>query len=233
MISVVAFDADDTLWHTESLFVETQARLVAILERYASHAEVMARLQLTEQRNLALFGYGVKGFILSMVETAIEISQRRVQAGEIHEIMMMGKAMLDAPLTLLDGVVPALDQLAGWHRLFLITKGDLLDQSNRIEKSGLAGRFDHVEVVSRKDPATYRRIFAAQGVAPEEVMMVGNSVPSDILPVIEIGGFGVHIPYAVTAEFERHRELPRHERFHQLSRIGEVPALVRKLARRG
>ncbi|HEX7198775.1 MAG TPA: HAD family hydrolase, partial [Dongiaceae bacterium] len=148
MISVIAFDADDTLWHTESLFVETQARLVAILDRYAPHGEVVARLQETEQRNLAFFGYGIKGFILSMVETAIEISQRRVTASEIHEILMMGRSMLDSPLDLLDGVVETLEALGGRHRLFLITKGDLLDQSNRIEKSGLASHFTHIEIGS-------------------------------------------------------------------------------------
>jgi putative hydrolase of the HAD superfamily len=232
MISVIAFDADDTLWHTESLFVETQARLVAILDRYAPHAEVVARLQETEQRNLAFFGYGIKGFVLSMVETAIEISDRRVQAEEIHEILMMGRAMLDSPLDLLDGVAGTLEALAGRHRLFLITKGDLLDQTNRIEKSGLAPHFSHIEIVSRKTAETYRRIFAAQGVAPEEVMMIGNSIPSDVAPVLEIGGYGVHIPYAFTAAFERHEALPQHDRFHQLTAIHELPALIRRLNRR-
>ena len=231
MISVIAFDADDTLWHTESLFVETQARLVAILDRYAPHGEVVARLQETEQRNLALFGYGIKGFILSMVETAIEISQRKVTASEIHEILMMGRAMLDSPLDLLEDVVETLEALGGRHRMFLITKGDLLDQSNRIEKSGLAAHFAHIEIVSKKTAETYQRIFAAQGVAPEEVMMIGNSIPSDVLPVLEIGGYGVHIPYTVTAAFERHEDLPRHDRFHQLTAIGELPGLIRRLNR--
>ena len=229
MISVIAFDADDTLWHTESLFVETQARLVAILDRYAPHDEVVARLQETEQRNLALFGYGIKGFILSMVETAIEISHRKVTASEIHEILMMGRAMLDSPLDLLNDVVETLEALGGRHCLFLITKGDLLDQSNRIEKSGLASHFAHIEIVSKKTAETYRRIFAAQGVAPEEVMMIGNSIPSDVVPVLEIGGYGVHIPYRVTAAFERHEDLPQHDRFHQLAAIGELPALIRRL----
>ena len=229
MISVIAFDADDTLWHTESLFVETQARLVAILDRYAPHGEVVARLQETEQRNLALFGYGIKGFILSMVETAIEISHRKVTASEIHEILMMGRAMLDSPLDLLNDVVETLEALGGRHCLFLITKGDLLDQGNRIEKSGLASHFTHIEIVSKKTAETYRRIFAAQGVAPEEVMMIGNSIPSDVVPVLEIGGYGVHIPYSVTAAFERHEDLPQHERFHQLTAIGELPGLIRRL----
>jgi putative hydrolase of the HAD superfamily len=229
MIAVLAFDADDTLWHTENLFAETQARLATILERYAPHGEVMERLQRTERRNIQMFGYGIKGFILSMVETAIEISGRRVDAAEIHEILMMGKAMLDAPLNLLDGVERALDELAADFRLLLITKGDMLDQQNKIEKSGLADHFSHIEVVTEKAPATYRRIFAAQGVRPAEAVMIGNSILSDVLPVLEIGGHAVHIPYVVTAEFERHDQLPRHDRFFQLARIGELPALIRAL----
>ncbi len=232
MISVLAFDADDTLWHTENSFAETQGRLATILDRYAPHSEVMERLQKTERRNILLFGYGIKGFILSMVETAIEISGRRVNAGEIHEILMMGKAMLDAPLNLLDGVERALDELAADYRLLLITKGDMLDQQNKIEKSGLAGRFSYIEVVTEKVPATYRRIFAAQGVEPAEAVMIGNSIPSDVVPVLEIGGHAVHIPYVVTAEFERHDQLPRHDRFFQLDSIGELPALIRSLNRR-
>jgi putative hydrolase of the HAD superfamily len=233
MIAVLAFDADDTLWHTETLFAETQARLATILDRYAPHGEVMERLQRTERRNILLFGYGIKGFILSMVETAIEISGHRVNAAEIHEILMMGKAMLDAPLTLLDGVDSVLDELAADYRLLLITKGDMLDQQNKIEKSGLASRFSYVEVVTEKAPAIYQRIFAAQGVQPAEAVMIGNSIPSDVLPVLEIGAHAVHIPYVVTAEFERHDQLPRHDRFFQLASIGELPALIRGLNRRG
>src|SRR5262245_37880565 len=223
MISVIAFDADDTLWHTENLFQQTQVRLAAILERYAPHDEVMDRLQRTERRNLVLFGYGIKGFVLSMVETAIEITEQRVTAAEIHEIMMMGKAMLDAPLDLLDGVAAVLDELATRYRLFLITKGDMLDQRNKIDKSGLADRFTHVEIVPEKNTTIYRAIFTARGVEPAEVVMVGNSIPSDILPVLEIGGRAVHIPYHVTAEFERHRDVPQHPGFHQLTEIAELP----------
>jgi putative hydrolase of the HAD superfamily len=229
MISIVAFDADDTLWHTESLFQETQARLATILDRYAPHAEVAARLNLTERRNLRQFGYGIKGFILSMVETAIEISDSRVSAAEIHEIMMMGKAMLDAPLQLMEDVDAVLDALGAAYRLFLITKGDMLDQRTKIDRSGLADRFAHIEVVSEKDARTYRAIFAAHRVEPAQAMMVGNSVPSDILPVLEIGGHAVHIPYHVTADIERHSDLPTHPRFHQLTRIADLPALISRL----
>ena len=233
MIETLAFDADDTLWHTESLFHQTQQRLSAILDRYAPHAVVEARLTETERRNLQLFGFGVKGFILSMVETAIEISGRQVTAGEIHEIMMMGKAMLDAPLDLLEGVEAVLDELAGKYRLLLITKGDLLDQRNKIDKSGLAHRFERVEIVANKDVATYRALFSAHGVDAARTVMIGNSIPSDILPILEIGGHAVHIPYAVTAVHERHERDPDHPRFYRLTRISDLPTLVSQLHQNG
>jgi putative hydrolase of the HAD superfamily len=228
-IEVVAFDADDTLWHCESLFQETQARLSEILEHYAPHDDVQTRLHATERRNVQLFGYGVKGFTLSMVETAIEISGHRVSASELHEIVMMGKAMLDAPLELMDGIDTVLATLAHEHRLFLISKGDLLDQRNKIEKSGLAHRFEHVEIVPEKEAAAYRAVFAQRGVTPAAAMMVGNSLRSDALPMLEIGGHAVHIPYHVTAEFERHGEVPRHPNLHCLERVTELPALLRRL----
>ncbi len=225
-IEVVAFDADDTLWHSESLFQATQARLSEILDRYAPHDEVQARLHDTEVRNIRLFGYGVKGFTLSMVEAAIEISGQQVSAAEIHEVVMMGKAMLDNPLELMDGVEAVLDGFAGRHRLLLITKGDHMDQYNKIDKSGLADRFDHIEVVLEKDVATYAEIFARHGVDADRLVMIGNSMPSDILPILELGGHAVHIPYHVTASFERHDGDPEHPRFRRLDRIAELPALL-------
>jgi putative hydrolase of the HAD superfamily len=231
MIEVIAFDADDTLWHNESLFQETQARLTAILDRYAPHAEVEARLAETERRNIKLFGYGIKGFTLSMVETAIEISGRRIGAEEIHEIVMMGKAMLDAPLDLMEGVEQVLGELKRRHRLLLITKGDLLDQTNKVERSGLAGHFEAVEIVTEKDSTTYRAIFSRLGYAPEIAVMVGNSLPSDVLPMLEIGGHAVHIPYRVTAVFERHEAEIAHERFHALDSLRDLPDLLRRLHR--
>jgi len=230
MIEVIAFDADDTLWHNESHFQETQAALTRILDRYAPHAEVEAQLAETEHRNIRLFGYGIKGFTLSMVETAIEISRRRVTAAEIHQIVMMGKAMLDAPLDLMDGVEQVLDSLlAADYRLLLITKGDLLDQRNKIDKSGLADRFHAVEIVSEKNSSAYRTIFAKLAVVPDSAMMVGNSLPSDVLPVLEIGGHAVHIPYHVTAVFERHDDPLEHLRFHALETLRGLPELLNRL----
>jgi putative hydrolase of the HAD superfamily len=229
MIRAIAFDADDTLWHTESLFQETQARLSEILDNYADHDTVQSRLHDVEVRNVKLFGYGIKGFMLSMVETAIEISDARISAADIHKIVAMGREMLEAPMELLDGVPETLVALGGRFPLYLVTKGDLMDQRNKIEKSGLANHFMATEVVAEKDPATYGQVFARHGVDPAAAMMVGNSMPSDVLPVLDLGGWAVHIPYRVTASFERHGSDPDHTRFSRLDRIAELPALLDRL----
>jgi len=196
--TTLAFDADDTLWHTESHFQEVQAELSAILEKYASHDEVQAHLHEIEVRNIKIFGYGVKGFTLSMVEAAIEISNSRITAADIHRIVMMGKAILEAPMVLMDGIVAVLDDLRGDHRLVMVTKGDVMDQRNKIEQSGLEPLFESTHVVQEKDQATYARVFADLGVAAADVVMIGNSLKSECLPVLELGGTAVHIPYHVT-----------------------------------
>lgn len=229
MIQVVAFDADDTLWHNESHFQETQLRLAAIVERYAPREVVEARLEATERRNIRHFGFGIKGFTLSMIETAIEISKGEIAARDIQEIVELGRSMLAAPLELIEGVEEVLDALSERYRLFLITKGDLLDQRNKIERSGLAERFEHIEVVSHKDARTYRTLFATRNAPPEATMMVGNSLPSDVLPVVEIGGHAAFVPYHVTALHERYDEIPDHPRLHRLERVTELPALLRRL----
>ncbi len=228
-LEVIVFDADDTLWHNEHLFQDTQRRLSELLEPYATHSQVQAGLALRERRNQPLFGYGIKGFTLSMVETAIEMSDRRIPAADIHRIMALGRAMLQAPLRLMDGVEAVLQALHGRHRLLLITKGDLHHQQGKIEKSGLARYFEHTEVVANKDATTYAEVFAARGVDPDRAMMVGNSVPSDILPVLELGGYAVHIPYTATAEFERHHGTLDHPRAFTLEAVTELVALVRRL----
>lgn len=227
MIEVIALDADDTLWHSESRFHETQVRLSEILDRYAPHDQVQAHLHELEVRNIKLFGFGIKGFTLSMVEAAIEISQGQITAAEIHEIIMMGKAMLEMPMELLDGVSDTLVTIGRDYPLFLITKGDHMDQYNKIEKSGLAGHFQEIEVVLNKDVAAYAEIFTRHGADPTRVMMVGNSIPSDILPILNLGGHGVYIPYHVTASFERHEEEPDSPRYHRLDSIQALPALLK------
>jgi len=229
VIEVVAFDADDTLWHTETHYRETQARLAEILDNYAAHEQVQEQLDSVERKNIKLFGYGIKGFTLSMVEAAIEISAGRISAGDIHEIIALGKAMLDAPMEIMPGVEDVLAQLGAAHRLMLITKGDMLDQTNKIETSGLAEHFQKIEIVSEKNTGTYAGIFSQHGVAASAAMMVGNSLPSDVLPVLELGGYGVHIPYTVTASFEQHPHPVEHPRFHELREIAQLPSLLKSL----
>ncbi|MFP6771931.1 MAG: HAD family hydrolase [Alphaproteobacteria bacterium] len=229
MIKVIALDADDTLWHSESHFQATQARLSEILDRHAPHDQVQAHLHELEVRNRKLFGFGIKGFTLSMIEAAIEISDSKITADEIHEIVMLGKAMLDGPMELLAGVGETLAELTQAYPLMMITKGDHMDQYNKIEKSGLAGHFKNIDVLVNKDAASYGEVFARHEVAPGEVMMVGNSVPSDILPILELGGHGTFIPYHVTASFERHDNEPDSPRYHRLARIDQLPQLLNQL----
>lgn len=202
-IQVIAFDADDTLWHHETLYSVTQERFRELLLPYLPGEEIDARLHATEIRNLKLFGYGVKGFVLSMIETAIEVSEGQVATADIQAILDAGKAMLAHPTELLEGVPEAIESLAERYRLMVITKGDLFDQESKIARSGLAGRFWRIEIVSEKDEAVYRRILATHGIAPVEFLMVGNSLKSDVLPVVRLGGRAVHVPYHTTWVHER------------------------------
>ncbi len=230
MVDVIAFDGDDTLWHNETLFSVTQEKFRALLRPYVEEADIDASLLATEKRNLALFGYGIKGFTLSMIETAIEVSGGRVETTDIQRLIDYGKSMLDHPVELLDGVSEIVDSLRQHYRLMLITKGDLFDQESKIARSGLADLFWKIEIVSEKDPATYRRLFNAHDIAPEEFLMVGNSVKSDILPVLEVGGRAVHVPYHVTWEHEHADPLAAAQHaFRTLDSLLELPTLLRDL----
>lgn len=226
IIRDIGFDADDTLWHTESLFRRTQRRLEDILIQYAPRSEIETHLHSVEVKNVQKFGYGIKGFTLSMIEAAIEISNSHVKAFEIHEIVEMGKAMLDAPIDIIDGVQDVLNAFSKERRLFLITKGDVLDQMNKIDRSGLASSFDVLEVVQKKDVTTYADLFERHAIKAENFVMIGNSIPSDVVPVLELGGFGVHVPYPMTAVFEQHDEDPKDARFSRVDSLGEVPGLI-------
>jgi putative hydrolase of the HAD superfamily len=223
---VIGFDGDDTLWHNEMIFSMTQERFRELLLRYAPEADVDARLLETERRNLAAFGYGIKGFILSMAETAIDVTDGRIPAADIRAILEFGRAMLAHPVELLDGVLTTLEALAGHHDLILVTKGDLFDQESKIARSGLAPIFSGVEILSEKNEASYRRLLARHRVEPSEFAMVGNSIRSDVLPVIALGARAVHIPYHTTWALE-HADLPAAEdRLWTLETIRELPALV-------
>lgn len=227
---VIAFDADDTLWHNESIFEKTHERFRALLAEYHDAATVDRTLLATEMRNLDLYGYGVKGFTLSTIETAIQLTAGKISADEIRQIIERGREMLAHPVELLDGVAEALAALAERHRLLVITKGDLRDQERKLGKSGLAPLFHHIEIVSEKDERTYAEILRRQAIAPGRFLMVGNSLKSDILPVLALGGAGVHVPYHVTWAAERVEEVPPADgRFFRISNLRELGEVVRAL----
>ena len=197
-ITTVGLDADDTLWHNETIFRLTHARFVDLLADHGDEPTIEARLAETEQRNLRLYGYGVKGFTLSMIETAMELTNGEAPPHVVREILAAGREMLAHPVETLPGVDEVVSELAEHYRLVLITKGDLLDQERKLAASGLGDRFAAVEIVSEKDRATYDRVFARHGTGAAEAVMAGNSMKSDVLPAIAAGAFGVHIPYHVT-----------------------------------
>ena len=199
-IEVVALDADDTLWHSEIYYARTERLFRDIVGRYVSDdVDVDAALYEVDARNLHHYGYGVKGFILSMIEAAIEITDGELGTAEIDQLLAAGRSMLHHPVDLIDGAIDAITALdAAGHRLLLVTKGDLHHQERKIAESGLSEHFERMEIVAEKDAPTYRRVVESMGVDPAAFCMVGNSVRSDVLPVLEIGGHAVHIPYHVT-----------------------------------
>ena len=202
-ITTIGLDGDDTLWHSESHFAVTTTRLVDLLDPWVAHTDSAEQHLLdVERRNLGLLGYGVKAFTLSMVETAIEISDGEVPASAIREILDWGKELLDHPVDLLDEVAETVDGLMGRYQLVLITKGDLFHQESKLARSGLAEAFTAVEIVSEKDVATFERILGRHQVDGDEFVMVGNSMRSDVLPVLELGSRAVHVPYHVTWALE-------------------------------
>jgi putative hydrolase of the HAD superfamily len=229
MITVIAFDGDDTLWHNESIFSVTQERFRSLMRPYQSE-QLDERLFATETRNLRLFGYGVKGFTLSMIETAIEVSNGRIQADEIQNIIDAGKAMLHHPVEPLEGVRETVEALRSRYRLMVITKGDLFDQESKLARSGLADLFWRVEIVSEKDEPTYRRILTDAGINADEFMMVGNSIKSDILPVVALGARAVYVPYRLTWAHERAdlNGAPP-ERISTLDSLSGLPSLLEAL----
>lgn len=203
-VEVVALDADDTLWENEAMFHEVHERLSALVSPYCGpRLDVDAALADTERENLQIFGYGVKAFTLSMIETAISLTEGRIPASDIHEIVEWGKWILNHPVELLPGVAETVPTLAERYRLVMITKGDLLNQEAKVAGSGLADLFDVVEIVAEKDESTYRRILDGHGIDPATFVMVGNSLRSDVVPVLEIGGRAVHIAATYTWELEQ------------------------------
>ncbi|SNR24448.1 HAD family hydrolase [Puniceibacterium sediminis] len=224
----IGFDADDTLWHNERFFKLTQSRFAELLADHADLDTLDARLLDAERRNIGHYGFGVKGFVLSMIETAIEVTEGRVPASVISELLSAGQELLAHPLELLPHAEEAVREMADSHHLVLITKGDLLHQERKLAQSGLGELFDGVEIVSDKTPATYARIFGATPGGAAGAMMVGNSLKSDVVPAIEAGGWGVFVPQELIWDLE-HADPPESPRFRTLKDLGDLPKLVRDI----
>jgi Predicted hydrolase (HAD superfamily) len=228
MFDVIGFDADDTLWHNESIFTITEEKFRAILHSYNTEL-VNKTLSSTQIKNLKLFGYGIKGFILSMVETSIELTNGEINGSEIQKIIDFGREMLANPIELLPHVQEVIEDLSRKYRLLLITKGDLIDQETKIARSGLAEFFTGVEIVSDKNSETYEKILSRYEITASRFIMIGNSMRSDIVPIVQIGGHAVHIPYFSTWEHEQKHPYIDPKNFKQLKHIGLLPGLIEEM----
>jgi len=221
-IKVVAFDADDTLWHNEAYFQEAEQKYWALLEDYLPQHSVSRELLKTEMQNIALYGYGIKAFTLSMIETAIRISEGTIGTYVIDKIIGFGKDILAKPVVLIEGVEDALKNMKDKYRLVVSTKGDLMDQQRKLRDSGLEGFFHHIEIVSEKNEDEYTKLIKHLDIDASQFVMVGNSLKSDILPVLNIGGFGFHVPYHVTWTHEQIDFQIEHENFTELKDISHI-----------
>jgi putative hydrolase of the HAD superfamily len=230
-IEVVGLDGDDTLWRCEDLFQAAQAQFRALMADFADDALVDETLSRVERGNLALFGYGIKGFALSAVETAARLAGPELHARLVEEILDLARGMLSAPVELLPGAAEAVWALRDLgHRLVLVTKGDLLDQERKLQKSGLAEAFDHVEIISEKNVAKYAELLRGLDCPPERFLMVGNSVRSDIVPVIELGARAVHVPYHLIWDHEHVGSWAGHDNVVEIANLRELPALLSSTA---
>jgi putative hydrolase of the HAD superfamily len=225
-ISTIAFDADDTLWHNETIFRLTEEKFAALLSREMDSEPLMERLLATERKNLKFYGYGIKGFTLSMIETALEITEHQLSPTVVSEILAAGREMMTHPVEVLPGVRETLESLSRRYRLVLITKGDLFDQERKVAESGLGEVFNAVEIVSEKTRETYQDLLTQHGTGPSEAMMIGNSLKSDVRPALEAGAWGIYIPYHITWGMEVADEPLQHERYRRLMKIEQVLDLV-------
>ncbi|MCY1720219.1 HAD family hydrolase [Prolixibacteraceae bacterium Z1-6] len=224
---VIAFDADDTLWVNETFFRETEEQFCELLADFSTSEEIMKELFATEIRNLEEYGYGTKGFVLSMIETALKITDNRVPQPTLEKIIKLGKTQINQPVELLEGVVDILEYLTQkGYKLIVATKGDLLDQERKLKKSHLENFFHHVEVMSNKNKADYRKLLKHLDIAPEDFLMIGNSYKSDIEPVLEIGGFGIHIPFHVTWEHEKATENEEHPNWIKMDSVSKLRSVL-------
>jgi putative hydrolase of the HAD superfamily len=221
-LKVIAFDADDTLWVNEPYFRHTEEQFYTLLSGYSSQHTLERELLKTEIENLGLYGYGIKGFMLSMIETALRVTDNTASVDVVEKILNLGKQMLDQPIELLDGVEEVLQTLKDKYRLVVATKGDLLDQERKLRKSGIAHYFHHIEIMSEKDDANYLKLIRHLDIQPDELMMIGNSLKSDIMPVLNVGGYAVHVPYHITWAHEQIEHTIDDEKFRSVGGIRDV-----------
>lgn len=226
-ITVIAFDADDTLWVNEPYFRETEEQFAGLLEDFMPRHSILAELYKTEIANLPLYGYGIKGFVLSMIETVLRITEGKIDPVVISKAITLGQEMLNKPVVLLDGVEEVLKTLHGKYKLVVATKGDLLDQQRKLTKSGLDHYFHHIEIMSDKQEKDYQKLIKHLDCKPEAFLMLGNSLKSDVLPVLNIGGHAVHIPFHTTWVHESMDHTIEHANFYQMENLSEVlPKLI-------
>lgn len=223
---VIAFDADDTLWENEHYFKRTEEKFCELLSDFLPKPEIQRELYTTELGNLSLYGYGIKGFILSLLETAIRITADSHDCRVVNKVIALGKEMLNEPVVLMPGIEQVLKKLQKDYRLIVATKGDLLDQERKLKKSGLLPYFHHIEIMIEKDAESYRKLLKHLDIKSEELLMIGNSLKSDVLPVLAIGGHAVHIPFHLTSIHEQVKDRVEHPNFHSLLNINEIPDLL-------
>jgi len=220
---VIAFDADDTLWVNETYFRDAEKKFANILSKYETENRIDQELFKIEMKNLKLYGYGIKGFMLSMIECALKLSNYSISQHELDEILILGKEMLNKPIELLEGVEEVLEKLHDKYKLIVATKGDLLDQERKLEKSGLLKYFHHIEVMSEKKDGDYRKLIKHLDINTNEFLMVGNSLKSDVLPLIKIGASAIHIPFHITWSHEEvSLEEAQNSNFHTLGQLKDI-----------
>lgn len=229
MIKVIAFDADDTLWVNEPFFRAAEEEFAILMEGYMPRHSSIKELYRTEIENINLYGYGIKGFMLSMIQTALRISDHQLPGKLIDRMLEIGYDMMQKPVEILPGVEDVLAELQSDYRLVMATKGDLVDQERKLKKSGLDHYFHHIEIMSEKRPEDFSKLIRHLDISPEEFLMLGNSLKSDVLPVLDLGGHAIHIPFHITWEHETINHQVEHANFYQAERISEVIAMIRKM----
>lgn len=225
-IKVIGFDADDTLWSNEPYFREAEDKFCDLMSDYLPYHTIQRELFATEIDNLKLYGYGIKAFVLSMIETALRIGGDTLPLGTVAKIIEIGRNQLEFPVDVLYGVEDVLKSLKSKYRLVVVTKGDLLDQERKLSKSGLGGYFHHIEIVSEKRPSDYTKLLKHLDILPDEFMMIGNSLKSDVIPVLELGCYGIHVPFHTTWEHEKVDVIITNPKFRQVEHINEILTLL-------